>query len=99
MYESPVIKFEEITFFEKIACDECWNHTSFSFDNPFTKNKIEQNSITISSDRCGDKETLCAVNQALSYLKTRQDIKYLVYAAFSCDKQNTRMWGFNSVLS
>lgn len=99
MYESPVIKFEKITFFEKIASDQCWSNNSFNFDNPFTGNNVEQYHITINSNSCGDRETMCAVNQVLGHLKTRHDIKYLVYTVFSCERQNTKMWGFECVSS
>lgn len=100
MYKAPEMKFEEITFFERIACDSCWSNNSFYFDNPFTK-QVEQYSITINSrkNNCGDRESLSAVNQALGYLSTRHDIKYILYALFTCNKQNTKMWGFNVVPS
>jgi|GEM_PF-6569040 hypothetical protein len=31
LYEAPEIKFEELTYFEKIAC-ECWSGDNFYFD-------------------------------------------------------------------
>ncbi|NLC18193.1 MAG: hypothetical protein GX757_03050 [Clostridiales bacterium] len=100
MYKAPVMKFEEITFFERIASDACWSNNSFYFDNPFTK-QVEQHNITINSrkNKCGDRESLSAVNQALGYLSSRHDLKYLVYSVFAYDKQNTKMWGFSIVPS
>jgi len=94
MYEPPVMKFEEITFFERIAKDDCWNNNSFVFDNPFTKCE-EFYPITISSgEKCGDRETKSAIEQALCHLNILHDIKYIIYSLFACDKQNTKMWGF-----
>lgn len=33
-YEAPIIKFEKLAIFEKIACNTCWDHKHFHFNNP-----------------------------------------------------------------
>jgi len=35
MYASPEMTFKEITFFEKIAANECWSCDYVTFDYPF----------------------------------------------------------------
>jgi len=94
MYKPPVMKFEEITFFERIAHDQCWRNANFTFDNPYTYKKKETFPIKIKSNKCGDKESWSAIYQALSYLNFRDYLKYSAYTLFECNKQNTKMWGF-----
>jgi len=98
MYKAPVMKFEEITFFERIATN-CWSSTNFYFDNPFTRKRVEQDLITINCSKCGDLESWSAIYQALDKLCVIDQLKYFVYALFACDKQSTKMWGFSVVPS
>lgn len=93
MYESPKVKFEEISLFERIANDSCWNCNNYTFDNPLTCGTYEEHIIII-GDGCGSKQSMSAVRQALNHLCGYQLLLYSLYAALFCDKQNTMMVGF-----
>ena len=47
-YESPTMKFENLTLFEKIA-DKCWATTNVTYDNPadgFAPTTVDSNSLS-----------------------------------------------------
>lgn len=95
MYESPKVKFEEISFFERIANDSCWNSNNFTFDNPLTCGTVEQYTIKLSGSGCGSKKTMDAIKQAVDYLCGYQALVYSLYASLFRDKQNTMLEGFD----
>jgi len=94
-YVAPELKFEKLTFFEKIACDDCWSNKEFVFDNPYTPRKIETYEISIKSKNCGNAESNSALHQVYGYLRVLGDSLYSVYASWYNDKPNTQMLGFS----
>ncbi len=64
-YEAPIITFEELTIFEKIA-DNCWGAGRVAFDNPYDSSS-EVHSFCISGG-C-DSGQLDPSDTVLSYIK------------------------------
>ncbi len=50
-YQTPELKFETVTFFEKIACT-CWESKKFSFDLPKDRKKETKITICNNDNRC-----------------------------------------------
>ena len=82
-YEAPIMIFEELTLFEKIA-DKCWGAGSFTFDNPYDSSN-EIHSFCISGG-C-DRGQLDPSDTVLSYVEN--------YMSGSQFEDFTASYGFN----
>jgi len=95
MYQSPSMKFEELAIFEKIASD-CWANQSFSFDNPYTHNCIEDKdiSVKVNNQKCKASSTVKVLKQVDRYLNDWEMIWYSAYVLKSHNATNTNLKGF-----
>lgn len=95
-YETPRMEFEELNFFEKIACsnNNCWKRDMLFFDNPKTCYK-EKYTICIKDDKgCTDSKMLKFENKLLCLFRNSQYKNYIeCYVRNGKFKANTQARG------
>lgn len=96
-YQSPQMKFEELTFFEKIA-EKCWGSKSVVFDNPYTS--IHEAEVFTLTSGCGNISPE-SVNQWIDDVLSDED--FMKWTADnvnnSSNMANTKLTGFTPVNS
>jgi len=71
-YEAPRIKFDNLTFFEKIACDECWSAKEIYFDKD-NDNVLDcgEDLWLVGRNKCNYADTLAVLGQIKQILNKK----------------------------